>query len=231
MISMLVGYFIVWNVGQGQFTSFIEQNHCSHFDAGGETDIFRKLKPLCYGKMNLIYLSHWDMDHISFVSGFQKRHFRYCVIPPKHLPKKKIAQNLFRKIKICLPGLKSSTELRLIYSGSDGKKAKSNDQSMVYQIKDILIPGDSTTTQELEWAKKTTQVKHLVLGHHGSRSSTSDFLLDNLSSLKMAICSARKAKYKHPHPKVVQRLRSKKIPQLNTEDWGSIGIQTQTQPP
>lgn len=64
----------------------------------------------------------------------------------------------------------------------------------------------------------------LILGHHGSKSSTSEYLLNNLS-IRQSISSARWKRYHHPHPQVLARLQIKKIPNLRTEDWGHIIFQ------
>jgi competence protein ComEC len=61
----------------------------------------------------------------------------------------------------------------------------------------------------------------LILGHHGSQTSSSQAFLTQARP-GLAIASARRARYGHPHRKVVSRLRQKKIPTLTTEDWGSL---------
>lgn len=225
MISTAMAFFIVWNIGQGQFTSLVTPTKCLHFDAGGEFSVFARVKRLCYKKTNMFYFSHWDWDHISFAQEFQKKQFRMCVRFPTYGTKKKFAQHLFKKLQQC-----SETELpaevKTVFQGSNDPKASSNDQSMVYQIKDILIPGDSTAQEEKIWTHHLPgNIHFLVLGHHGSRSSTSQQLLSQLPLLKQAICSARKQKYNHPHGEVVGRLRKNKTPLLKTEEWGHIAFE------
>ncbi len=224
MMNPLLAYFIVWNIGQGQFTTYVGPNHCLHFDAGGEFNVMNRVKKLCFNKMNYVYLSHWDMDHISWVGSFRKLLFKHCVVTPTQKPQKKFSRKLNSQIPTCSA---EPLELKpkLIYAGSNLTRARPNDQSVVYQFQSFLIPGDSTVKQELIWGQKINHSKYLVLGHHGSQSSTSDLLLDRLPILQMAICSARRAKYGHPDGKVIQRLRRRKIPLLKTEDWGNIGLE------
>jgi competence protein ComEC len=225
MLTNLISYFIVWNIGQGQFTTAIDSQSCQHFDVGGEINVMSHVKQLCFYKMNFIYLSHWDLDHIGFVSEFQKKQFRHCVIPPKAKPTKKFAKKILQKIPICKANETTPRTLpNLIYSGSTSHKASTNDQSMVYQLQNILIPGDSTSAQEKFWSSKASKVDYLVLGHHGSKTSTSIQLLKQIPKTLGAICSARKKKYNHPHFQVVQSLKQSKIPLLRTEDWGHLVI-------
>lgn len=108
-----------------------------------------------------------------------------------------------------------------------------NDASKVFIVNNVLIPGDSSTKSEKSWAfNLNSKVKYLILGHHGSRTSTSDLLLSHLPSLKLAIASARYARYKHPHLETIERLKRFKVPLLKTEDWGNIHIilQMETRP-
>jgi competence protein ComEC len=122
-------------------------------------------------------------------------------------------------------------------------KKTANEVSRVFVIeKTILAPGDSTEKAEKYWAPQLTfhqinqtpeqnRIRILVLGHHGSRTSTSAALLSRLPHINAAIVSARKKKYGHPHAEVVARLRNKKIPMLLTEEWGSIHFQMKQEPP
>ena len=100
----------------------------------------------------------------------------------------------------------------------------SNGSSIVYAYDKLLFPGDSGSQQEKHWSKHSyiNKIEILVLGHHGSKTSTSDLLLTKLPKLKYAISSARYAKYRHPHNSVLARLNLHKIIVLKTEDWGNI---------
>lgn len=106
--------------------------------------------------------------------------------------------------------------------------AATNDESRVYFADESLITGDSPRRQELQWScgKRFSQLAQrthiLVLGHHGSKTSTSEELLARLPNLRQAIASARFARYGHPHEEVVRRLKSHGIALLRTEDWGSL---------
>ena len=64
---------IVWNVGQGQWVTLIDRSECWHFDTGGEIAPWDGLIELCATRLNRIFLSHWDKDHISFANGLARR--------------------------------------------------------------------------------------------------------------------------------------------------------------
>ena len=63
-----LNYFVVWNIGQGQWVTHISNDTCKHFDVGGEFNTFSKVRPYfiqyCSQKLNELFLTHWDYDHI-----------------------------------------------------------------------------------------------------------------------------------------------------------------------
>jgi competence protein ComEC len=62
----------------------------------------------------------------------------------------------------------------------------------------------------------------LVLGHHGSRTSTSEALLTHLSGLKQALASSRMARFGHPHAEVRTACRKHGVALISTEAWGHV---------
>ena len=105
-------------------------------------------------------------------------------------------------------------------------KGSENEQSVVYLLKNqILIPGDTTKKEEMKWAHRLPKhIRFLILAHHGSNTSTS-FQLLRRANFKLAIASARKKRYGHPHPKVQTRLRRAQVGLLETEQMGHIYLE------
>ena len=72
----------------------------------------------------------------------------------------------------------------------------SNGLSRVFILKkQILTSGDSPQKEERAWIRKIQNprlIRLLVVGHHGSRTSSSKELLEGLRHLKMGFVSARK---------------------------------------
>ena len=205
--------FIVWNVGQGSWATWLQSNQCFHFDMGGESSPMAQVYKLCGQKVNHVYLTHLDYDHIRFLKKFMFIVPQLCLHYPKPLKKA-----WMRKIKPCPPPLQN---IRQISFGK--KKDDSNEGSIVYLIAgQVLITGDAPISRELKWYRQTPKsLKILILGHHGSKTSTSVKLLD-WTHPQMAIASARKNKYGHPHPKVIRKLNQRKIPLLETEVLGHL---------
>lgn len=247
---------VVWNVGQGQWVTALANNRCLHFDTGGEFVPWRLLERACAERENAAYFSHWDWDHVSFVRDLQRRARYLCVAAhPGGTAKPKRARML-EGIDECSMGFEGVAELKRSSHREDAPtnrpravadstiaastlakrksraKESSNSASRIFIIDKFLIPGDSTTREEAEWKSdaRIQEVKVLILGHHGSNTSTSSALLAKLINVRQAVASARHEKYGHPHPLVEMRLRMHGIALLRTEDWGSIIFERSSEP-
>lgn len=210
--------WIVWNVGQGQWVTRAEGHACWHFDAGGEFAPWRAIQAECRGKLNLFTFSHWDWDHVSFAARATRALPGACVLlaPVGIATARKTA--LMARLPPC--GRRAP-----FASWRDAGARTANAQSRVVWWDGVLVPGDSTLAEEKFWVRdfrRLRETRVLVLGHHGSRTSTSRLLLDGIPFLKAAVASARKRKYGHPHAAVQNELAARRVPLLRTEDWGTL---------
>ncbi|RYZ84818.1 MAG: hydrolase [Proteobacteria bacterium] len=219
------GYFVVWNVGQGQWATVAKGETCTHFDIGGERMSGSKVKKLCGDKRNRLFISHWDWDHIAFAGRARKILRDSCLALPPAGGSSPRKMKLLSSYPPC-PATPDSniSGTRVLFRAKD-KRLGSNESSNVVLVENqILVPGDSPASQEKVWDESNgiRRTKWLLLGHHGSRTSTSEELLNEIPNLKIAIASARFKKYGHPHVEVTERLRRHNVPVLKTEDWGNI---------
>jgi len=221
---------IIWNVGQGQMVTYSDTVSCIHFDMGGEVFPLKKLIAECGKKKNKVFFSHWDWDHINFTKRAWKRIPDFCRLNTpggKGSSKKK---KFLSFIPMCdktsiTNAQKIFTEIKFPFHwNKDKKHTRSNKHSRVVVIKNkVLIPGDSPGSSEKLWQGQISRsIRVLIVSHHGSRFSTSYGLLNRLRHLKIAIASARKKRYGHPHPLVKKRLALKGVPLLSTEQFNHI---------
>lgn len=224
----LIDHWVAWNVGQGQWVTHIENSLCTHYDVGGELGSFarvrKKLQPLCLQKQNRLLLSHWDFDHYSNIKNLARIAPSLCWLSqPKEQSEKKTALDIQQlALRSCLDQ-DLFTQQKKFWRPENFKN--SNDSSGVYWQNGVLLPGDSPQPAEKKWLpslQKPAEVRVLILGHHGSHTSTSELLLNRLPGLKMAIASARYQKYHHPSHLTLKRLQKHRIPVLRTEDFGDI---------
>ena len=235
---------IVWNVGQGQWVTVVDGHGCWHFDMGGEFAPWAAVMAECRARRNFVSLSHWDWDHVGFVGRARFYLPNICLLLPPQ------GRSSVRKEKL-LAGMDDCADMdggnaqvskaeestatpprsqrtRRPYAHWDGAVNKTaNASSRVILWRGILLPGDSSRDQEKFWVRAMKDLAHtriLILGHHGSATSTGEDLLRTLQNVRFAIASARFKRYGHPHSRVRSDLSRSGIPLLRTEDWGTIRV-------
>jgi len=96
---------------------------------------------------------------------------------------------------------------------------------LVYKNESFLLTGDSPVKIEkylVSLDDKNLESNVLKLGHHGSRTSTSEEYLGFVSPEYAVISASCKNSYGHPHKEVLALLEKFKIPKLSTCDSGTI---------
>jgi competence protein ComEC len=248
---------IIWNVGQGQWVSIVDDHGCWHFDMGGEFAPWEAVMAECRARRNFVSLSHWDWDHVGFVGRARFYLPNICLLLPpqgRSTPRKEkllsgmedcaglddwkvddqmangvnaIAANE-KRLKTQAQAQANDDRPRLPFSHWNGAIDKTaNASSRVILWRGILMPGDSSRDQEKYWVraiKNLSRTRILILGHHGSATSTGEDLLRTLKNVRVAIASARFKRYGHPHLRVRTDLSRSGIPLLRTEDWGTIRV-------
>lgn len=85
--------------------------------------------------------------------------------------------------------------------------------------------GDAEKEEEekfLEEYPNQENVDYIKLGHHGSKTSTTQELLDKTKPKKVFISSGKNNLYGHPSKETIQLLEKNKIEYENTQDVGRI---------
>ncbi len=219
---------IIWSVGQGQMVTYSDDDYCIHFDMGGEKFPLKKIFQECSKKENQVFFSHWDWDHINFTKKLMRLLSSFCRINSPGGIGSESKQKFLSGVPQCEEVPKDIFK-EIIFSfdlNTNKKSTSSNKHSKVVVIKNrVLVPADSPGSSEPFWQEKIeAPIEILILSHHGSRFSTRESLLEHLPKLKMAIASARRKRYGHPHPLVKERLAKKGVPLLSTEDFNNIRI-------
>lgn len=217
--------WVVWNVGQGQWMTYINKNYCWHFDFGGEVNPINRVTSLCSWRENILLLSHPDRDHHSFLKSLRGSLKNLCLLGPSW---RRLSHRQLKKLNVSsIPYCNEHPMKDLapsLFIPVKNSKQDDNRQSQIAIRKNWLIPGDALKVSEKEWlatGPTLSTVTHLLLGHHGSKTSTSDELLKALPKLRQCIASSRQKKYGHPHRDVRLRVR-RYCSLILTEDWGHL---------
>lgn len=90
----------------------------------------------------------------------------------------------------------------------------------------LLFQADAGLPVEARLAGRVGPVELLKVGHHGSRSATSDGWLDELAPHAAVISVGRHNRYGHPTPEVLARLAAHGVTVLRTDERGTITFST-----
>ena len=233
----------VLDVGQGQAIFLRDGTQSMMVDMGGHYDeqkfsvgtqiIQPFLLVNAVAKLDRLVLTHLDQDHSGAYFSIQKQlavnilyasekvntsnetHFEYC-LQGQHW---QVGQ---AKIEVLSP-----KNIQAVRAG-----ANRNENSCVLYVtlanaapyNTFLLMGDAgwKTEYHLMHDYPNLKVDVLVLGHHGSRHSSSYDFLQTIRP-KLAIVSAGKFnRYGHPSPLTQARLEALQIPMLSTSEQGSI---------
>lgn len=92
--------------------------------------------------------------------------------------------------------------------------------------KQVCLMADATTGSEKDILDHYQSLKCdiLKLGHHGSKTSSSDKFLDQVQPKLALISAGSYSIYHHPSEETIQKLLKRHIPYFNTKEEGDITI-------
>lgn len=101
---------------------------------------------------------------------------------------------------------------------------------LVYGNESFMLTGDATRyTENLIMHNENYETLHsqiLKLGHHGSRTSSSELWLEKVNPDLAIISAGKNNSYGHPHKDILDRLNGFNIPYLGTYQNGTIILKT-----
>lgn len=238
----------VLDIGQGQAIFLNLPDHKMMIDVGGSFDetqfsvAERIVLPYLMGEgistLDHVLLTHLDQDHagafeklnqsikIKQVSSnqrdqrFQQSNFQYCHAGQAwHYPKV--------NIQVLAPDKNSLSKVP--YSQNELSCIVYIQIPQAKGMQSFLLMGDAGWEAEyqLMHSYPNLKVDVLVLGHHGSRHSSSYAFLKHYHP-KLTIASAGfNNRYGHPHPITIARLKALSIPFESTIEQGSIMFELQ----
>lgn len=97
---------------------------------------------------------------------------------------------------------------------------------LVFGDTTVLLTGDAEEPAEKQFAGALGHIDVLKVGHHGSVSSTSQFLLQSIQSNFAVFSVGTNNGYGHPHPLILDRLRAISAKIFRTDMDGDILLRT-----
>lgn len=229
------------DVGQGDSSLIISPSGQTMLvDAGEEEysrNVIRHLKRSHIRHLDYIICTHFDSDHIGGVDKVIEEFdvSRVC-LPPDRGKQKDLIEviNICKRKNIRVSPLKSRDRVKLgddtkitILSPSS-KKDDTNENSIVflmqYKNQYMMFTGDASSNIEGEIlaSYRLPHICLLKLGHHGSKTSTSEELLNATKPNIGLVSCGYKNHYGHPHPDTLDRLHKYRTRVYRTDTNGDM---------
>jgi competence protein ComEC len=125
--------------------------------------------------------------------------------------------------------LGASTTLTILSPGGNPEAWESNAASIVvlvrYGTTEFLLTGDIPSATEAFLVEKfgtMLSAEVLKLGHHGSKTSSSELFLGTVAPQYAVISAGTRNRYGHPHADVLERVRAQGAWLVSTAERGTI---------
>ena len=219
------------DVGQGLATLIVKNGKGILYDTGpawqggnmAELEILPYLQREGITLEKLI-LSHDDNDHAGGASTILKAYPNVEFITPSQ---KKYGEN---HRTFCTAGRHwdwQGLHFQILSPYSIVERAD-NPHSCVILVDDgkhrVLLTGDAEAKNEQIFARSLGKIDVLQVGHHGSKTSTSEYLLSQVRPDIAIISSGRWNPWKFPHYSVIERLHRYKSAVENTAISGQVRV-------
>ena len=227
----------VLDVGQGQSLLFQSKGHSFLVDCGGYSDseaanaAAETLLSQSVYRLDGILLTHYDSDHMGGIPDLLTRvkaDWIYLPSPEEDDFAASVEAVSDARMQWVENGRKiqlGEAEITML----DSKTGKSNNENSVgilFETQNcvILVTGDRSKAGEKALLKlyDLPDVDVLIAGHHGSKNSTSEELLNAIRPETVMISVGRNNSYGHPAPETMERLEQYGCTVYRTDEMGTI---------
>jgi competence protein ComEC len=232
--------FTALNVGQGQCIVITAKDYTAVIDCGGNVsrnagDLAADyLGSLGRVRVDSLILTHYHQDHSDGVEELFKR-LKINMLSAPYIEaegaelislaeKEGSAINLLTDDVLTLEGGELSFTL---VPPLDTRGENEIGMTILCSLDDFdcLITGDINSQTELKLLERLSlpDIELMVAGHHGSKNSNSEVLLDALKP-EAVVISVGKNSYGHPSAEVLKRLESDAIAVYRTDLCGNVSV-------
>lgn len=216
----------VLDVGQGLSVLLQTRQHTLLYDTGaGEAGrvVLPQLRAAGVGKLDALLLSHHDNDHDGAAAGVWQgiKVGRMLAGQPQFYP----------HAQPCRQGQHwqwDGVRFEVLWPRANSR-GEDNAHSCVLRVlaggQALLLTGDAPQAVEQQLLTvygHSLYSQFLLLGHHGSKSSSSGEFLATVAPQRAIISAGFANRYRHPHPLVLHRLQTLGIAEWRTDRDGAI---------
>ncbi len=228
-----------FDIGQGDAAALRSGTQTMVVDGGRDGRLLAMLADRGIRRVDAVVLSHAHPDHCGALPQLVEQ---FDVGGVWITPRKFIGDCAERLRDACA---RSHTPLHFIRDGSTltlgaftitallsdttFRRAPENNASVVLRAETrgrrLLLTGDIEKEAELVLGDRDLRADILKVAHHGSRSSTSDSILDAIRPRIAVISCGRRNLFGHPHPTVLERLGERGVRTWRTDRTGSVTVE------
>ena len=202
-------------------------------------NIIRALKRKGIRKIDYLIATHPHADHIGGMEDIIDSAEIGTVVLPSVVHTSKTYENLLKKIKEKeIPAVKAESgvvlhetdrcKIQLVAPKKDEKYESLNNYSAVLHIAygntTFLFAGDAEKLSENEMLNYEIRSDVLKVGHHGSRTSSSEKFIAKVNPRIAVISCGKDNEYGHPHQETLETLKNAEV--YRTDKNGDIIIHT-----
>lgn len=235
---------LVLDIGQGQCVLLASHSDFALLDCGSAQDwknpgkiAAEQLRSMGCTKLDYLLLTHYDSDHVSGVSGLMARLPVETLLIPAEEDNAGLREQILdtaaahgtavREV-VSLEQLPLGRAVLTIYPPLGASNDNDRGLSCLASVGelDLLVTGDMSSATEHILLNTYTlpDIEALVAGHHGSKTSTSNGLLDTLSPEIVCISAGKGNRYKHPADETLHRLMEHGCTIYRTDLHGDIHL-------
>jgi len=183
-------------------------------------------------KLDVLVATHAHADHVggalALLDNFHPEELWVGSNPPEELVAQATARGVrVLELRATVPFEYSGAQVEVLSPPEDYAAAKTgNNDSLAFRIAygstSFLLTGDMESPMEYRLLAdgRLSHADVLKVGHHGSKTSTTQPFLDAVSPSIALISSGYANSFGHPHPSVIERLTEKHIAILRTDEDG-----------
>jgi competence protein ComEC len=190
-------------------------------------------------RLDVVALSHWDVDHsgglAAVLSRFPVGEFWESGRAPAGLPDAAVALARARVPRRALAAgqrVRLGSALLTVLGPGPGPPLAANDESLVLRLDwrglSLLLTGDLGARGEALLLERAGPLHAVALkvAHHGSRSSSGAALLDRVHPRLAVISVGARNPFRHPSPEVLARLEAAGARVYRTDRDGAVILES-----
>ncbi len=221
------------DVGQGDsiLISYPHNQKNILIDAGGNRSVGENiigpfLKSIGISKIDHLIITHGDVDHTSgvvfLIKNFEIKNI-YLNNSKNSLEEEKITQYADNYMYVMT---EKEIEDNIAIYNFDSDDENKNSLITYFSDYKILLMGDASIEEEEKIISKVERADILKVGHHGSKTSTSENFLQRMNPKISLISVALNNRYHHPDKLVLERLKGTQVLQTSINGMIKINLKT-----